>query len=681
MNPHKDQGKEQSTMQTQDITRRAFHGLLAAAGVSAFLPRLGAAKALSAFVHPGILHTSADLERMRRGVLNNLAPIAQGFAKLREHPLSQIDKADRPFSSEIGRNPSVNSAAFDQDANAAYQCALIAAVTGDESYAKVAYGIVAGWSDSLHIVSGADAVLMAGLGPFKFVNAAEILRATGYLNPVQVEACRQMLRRAILPALIDFAPFANGNWDTAAIKTMMAIAVFCDDQVLFERAVLYYLYGDGDGRLDHYIYESGQCQESGRDQQHTQLGLAHMTDACEIAWHQGIDLYGALDNRLLKGFEYTAAYNLGDAVVFCPDLDRTGKYRHLVISPRGALRPIYEQVLAHYHGRQGLPAPAVERAVQMLRPEGAGPGADQTGFGTLLYAGARSEQSGVLALAPPVALRAEASKASIELRWPAVKEAHSYSVERARHDGRFRKLQTKTTERQFRDSSVEVGKQYCYRVTAHRYTLSSAPSRIARIFTGLPAPWKEMRIGNPSVPGSVNYDGSVLTLRSAGLGVLQPADEAYCIYAASPHDRLQARFLPQVASQSAVFGMMHREDASPKASCIALLLSPDAGDIERHGWRLRMLARSEERILQTIATYPLSDPIVQYGRLMRPVWFRLEIRKLNIQASFSRDGNTWILVGEAPIARHGLFALVSSSGLAEVDTEVRFDSILLTSAD
>ena len=41
-----------------------------------------------------------------------------------------------------------------------------------------------------------------------------------------------------------------------------------------------------------------------------------MCEICEMAWGQGDDLYGAQDNRLMKGLEYTARYNLGYDVPF-----------------------------------------------------------------------------------------------------------------------------------------------------------------------------------------------------------------------------------------------------------------------------------------------------------------------------------------------------------------------------
>jgi len=57
-----------------------------------------------------------------------------------------------------------------------------------------------------------------------------------------------------------------------------------------------------------------------------------------------------IDDRLLKGFEYTAKYNLGEDVPFTETVDRTGKYHHTRISDkgRGRLRAVYEQVYNHY---------------------------------------------------------------------------------------------------------------------------------------------------------------------------------------------------------------------------------------------------------------------------------------------------------------------------------------------
>jgi hypothetical protein len=238
-------------------------------------------------------------------------------------------------------------------------------------------------------MDGHDVQLSAGLYGFKFVNAAELIRHTyPAWKADDVGRFERMLRDAVYPPIKEFATFANGNWDAACIETIMAIGVFCDDRAMFDRAVDYYRHGQGNGRLTHYVInDAGQCQESGRDQQHTQLGLGLLADACEIAWNQGVDLYGEADNRLLKGFEYTARYNLGEDVPFVPYVDVTGRYRHRAISTdgRGGLRPIYEMVLNHYEKRRAIPAPFTRRAAEKLRPEGVAHAGDHPGFGTLLF--------------------------------------------------------------------------------------------------------------------------------------------------------------------------------------------------------------------------------------------------------------------------------------------------------
>lgn len=671
------------------VTRREFHRLALGAGAMLAAPgnRTAAAPRPLAFAHPGILYCTADLERMRKAVKTARPPIAQGFEKLRVDPYSQLTYQPHAFAAEIGRNPPVNFSPFDSDANAAYQCALIAAITGDRRYASRARTIVLGWSRSLQRVSGRDAVLMAALGPFKLINAAEMLRAMGDLDGASASESAAMLRRAILPPITDFAPFANGNWDTAAIKTMLAIAVFCDDRALFERALTYALHGDGDGRLTHCIYENGQCQESGRDQQHTQLGLAHLGDACEIAWHQGIDLYGAAENRLLRGFEYTAAYNIGDAVEFKPDVDRTGKYRHQLISPRGPLRPVYEQILAHYHVRRRLPAPAVERAVAKLRPEGAANGADHTGFGTLLYVRDAADAEGGAARAAPAAVYADAREGAIELSWLPSRGPDTFDVERADVGGAMR-IVARASRREldpavFRDIAVTTEQQYSYRVAAHCARRGELVSSAVAIMAGLPREWTLVALGKSSIALGAQFDGQMLTLRAAGSGLMAPEDEG--LFVAVPQDctALTARFVPQTASQFVQFGLSWRSGNAAGAAAIALVVRPESGDRESSGWHIGMMTRNDHGDVSAIAAFPLAAPELSYGRLVGPLWFRLRRDASVVRSAISTDGAAWKKIGEAPSGAAGRMGLIASSGIVfgnnggkdGVDACVRFDSI------
>lgn len=351
----------------------------------------GLATAADVFVHPGALHTRADVERMRLMIEQDAEPWKSGFEKLKSHGASQANwRVQGPFA-DVVRDPkgSRRIAEFDADANAAYQNALMWCLTTNQAHARKAIEILNAWSGTLRSITGHDKELGASLGGFKIVNAAELLRHTGSRwQPKDIAQFERMLREVLYPVIKDFATFANGNWDTGSIKTMLAMGVFLDDRAMFDRAVAYYRHGSGNGCLTNYIInEAGQCQESGRDQQHTQLGIAHLAEAAEIAWHQGVDLYGEADNRLLKGFEYTSKYNLGHDVPFTPYTDLTGKNKARKISDegRGRLRPVFEMVWNHYERRRGIPTPFTRQAAEKIRPEGAMRNADHPGFGTLLF--------------------------------------------------------------------------------------------------------------------------------------------------------------------------------------------------------------------------------------------------------------------------------------------------------
>lgn len=373
------------------VLRVAAVGMSMSGALAAAPPAPTNAAIARAFAHPGLLHTRETLFDIRRRIDAREEPWTAGFAKLRDDPQSKADwKLRGPREVVIrGGGQDRGIAEFDLDANAAYQNALMGWLTGETNHAAKCVAILRAWAATLRRVDGRDRVLGASLGGFKYINAAELMRHSGSgWDAADTAAFERMIRDALLPAIADFAPHANGNWETGCIKTMLAAGVFLDDMALVRRALGHAMEGPGNGRLTHYVVnESGQCQESGRDQHHTQLGLGHLAEACEIAWNQGIDLYGAADRRLLLGFEYTARYNLGEAVPFVEAVDTSGKYRARRISSdgRGELRPIYEMVWNHYENRRGIPAPYTRRAAEKLRPEGVFPKADHPGFGTLLF--------------------------------------------------------------------------------------------------------------------------------------------------------------------------------------------------------------------------------------------------------------------------------------------------------
>jgi hypothetical protein len=550
----------------------------------------------------------------------------------------------------MSRNPTIHSQEFDKDSKAAYQCAVMWCVTKDKSFAQVTIEILNGWAGRLQRITGADAVLCAGLGPFKMINAAELVRYTesGWTENEAVDF-GAMLRRAVLPVIENFAPFANGNWDTAALKTMMAAGIYLDDRALFERALIYYRFGCGDGRLEHYIYPGGQCQESGRDQQHTQLGLAHMGDCCEMAWHQGLDLYGCQENRLLAGFEYTAQYELGEEVPFVADVDQTGKYRHERIAERSPLRAVWEQIYHHYVRRRGLSAPWTERAAAKVRPEGPGFGADHTGFGTLLYSREAgpdtAESAGVGA---PAGLVVRWQEHAMLLDFVPLATGQAVVVSRAEGSGTFRTLDRAVRGSGYRDSSAQVGHRYRYRVG----------TAIADEWAGLPEGWAVRSVGTLTGSAGAGFDGARYRL-VAGSGDAG----AYVVVGRglAGDGVLTARLVPLIASQFLEVGL----GVLGERGMVVLSMSPH-GQAERPGWTVRLGGDG----------VGLEAPTVTYGRLVKAVWLRLERRKGMMKGMISEDGTIWKEVGSVVAPRgHTEWGMVLNSRVEGVTTEVEFDQV------
>ena len=169
---------------------------------------------------------------------------------------------------------------------------------------ETALKIINAYSDKLQRFDGHDA-------PLCTIQAYWLLRGMTLLKDRQTSAWVAMVRRAILPVIDKFeadSPYANGNWGHIVNRCRMAAAIFLEDEVLYQHAIDIYLHANDNGSLPNYVSKTGQCQETGRDQGHAQLGLGAMCEICDMAWEQGDDLWGALDNRLMKGMEYTAKY-------------------------------------------------------------------------------------------------------------------------------------------------------------------------------------------------------------------------------------------------------------------------------------------------------------------------------------------------------------------------------------
>ncbi len=239
---------------------------------------------------------------------------------------------------------------------------------------KEALRIINAYAETLQRIDGHDA-------PLCLIQCYDLVRAMILIS----EKCRvksveflhsTLIKRAILPVINQFeadSPYANGNWGAIVNRCRMACAIYLKDSLLYRKSTDYFLHAWDNGSLPRYIGPTGQCQETGRDQAHVQLGLEALAQTAEMAWEQGDDLWGALDNRLLKGFEYTAKYNLGyDDIPFETWQDCTGLYNNWTepgTMNRGQLWNIYELPYRHYVRRMGLKMPYTEQIVKGRKPK------------------------------------------------------------------------------------------------------------------------------------------------------------------------------------------------------------------------------------------------------------------------------------------------------------------------
>ncbi|MEY9967062.1 hypothetical protein ABIA33_005127 [Streptacidiphilus sp. MAP12-16] len=408
-------------------------GAVALTGGTVALGTGTAAAATGGFAHPGMLHTQADLDRMAAKVKAAAQPWTDGWNRLATNSVSQSTwKANPQATVYRGAGSPENYAAMYYDIHAAYQNALRWRITGDAAHGDAARDILNAWSAKMKTLAGSgDRFIAAGIYGYQFANAAELMR--GY-NGFDLDRFKAMMLTIFYPMSSDFLAKHNGafatnywgSWDLLSVACVLSVGILCDDQAKVDEAVTYFKTGAGNGSIKHLITEIhpgglGQWVEVGRDQGHATLGVGLAGVICEMAWNQGIDLYGYDDNRLLKGIEYVAKWNLGYDVPYTPWTWNygapgvwSGSQTLTAASPdgRGAARPIWEMIYNHYVNRRELAAPYTAATAAKVRPEGGGGnyggasgGFDQLGYGTLTF----TRDKAIATAAKPMSSAASAS--------------------------------------------------------------------------------------------------------------------------------------------------------------------------------------------------------------------------------------------------------------------------------
>jgi len=431
-----------------DFSRRSFLHSLAALTLTACGGRMFASQleamggdVSGAFEHPGLMHTRSGFARMTQK--HTASPWASSWNLLVGNPKVTLSYQSTPVSVIYrGNDVAQNFSRLVNECITMYGMALRWKITDDAAYAAKATSMLNGWTSSLTSIQGRDRALVSGPQGFEIANIAEMLRDYTGFTTDNLIGVKKILRSVFYPISHDLlsnhgnrSPLQiNANWYLFNMSAIMAIGILCDDRSMFDEAVNYFKAGNGNGcvmRAAYYMHPGYLCQwqESGRDQVHTMDGIAAMAAVCEMAWNQGVDLYGFDNNRFLAGAEYSAKANLvatGTSYFTVPYVSyRNGVYTWDKFSPlkQGDATPCWALIYNHYVNRKGLAAPYSAKKALAIQPEGAW---DYVSYGTLAYT-----LDPIPTSAAPTGLSGYLSAGAVVLSWWGGAYATDYTVKRS----------------------------------------------------------------------------------------------------------------------------------------------------------------------------------------------------------------------------------------------------------
>ncbi len=618
----------------------------------------------------------ADLERMKTRVAAADHPWIEGWNLFITDPKAQSTWRD------AARPDTPSRQRAQDDATAMYYNALRWYISGDASYGDCAVRIANAWSGAVNQRPGGDYLSAIPVGSFAL--AAELLRLyPGWLQPDQAKF-KSMLADDWYPKCDEFLRTHGGapdsrywtNWDTCNMLAVLSIGVFCDDRAKYDQAIEYFRNGKGTGSIGHavpFLYPGGlgQWQESGRDQAHAMVGTGQMAEFCQVAWNQGLDLFGYDDNRLLKGAEYTAQYTLWKGVpyTFYNNADNA-RQPYISQNYHGRLDASHFELLYnHYAVRQGLKAPNVKLLAELKRPE---PGnVDIFGYGTLTFTLDAQASPYPASPVPPVPLDLTATPGigRVDLKWSpsGAYSTQGYEVMRAEvAAGPYASIYSVTnwTTPLYTDTGVEAGKTYYYTVAAINQAGRSAASSPV---DATPASGRELPAGwSPAAEGQTLYSGAAngsFTLTAAGTGLGGQSDHSNFASRAIKGDfALTARLIDRRGPVN-LTGLMVRESIDENARMVALTLG------EVGGRQARFRTRSQAG---TGASTQLGNDYTWI-----PAWFRLQRVGDVFTALQSSDGIEWFEAGKSSVALPAtvLVGLAAGSGGAKDIGAVTFDNV------
>lgn len=351
-----------------------------------------ASVALAGFVHPGVIYQKSQLDFVKNKIKAGAQPWATAFAQLKAHRYSSLSYAPKPRAT-------VNCGAYNQpdegcsdekhDFTAALAHALMWVYTGNQAHAIKSRDIMDAWAKVNKAHTNVNAPLQTAWVASIVTRAAEIIRHTSNVWPAaSVKRFENFLKTVHYPLIKKGRTvLSGGNWELAMAEAVVNIGVFTNDKKifdqgvkLFERRLPAYVYMKKDGKLPvtppgHKLkkaklikfwfnqkkFVNGLSQETCRDLDHTEYGLASIVNVAETARIQGVNLYGKHQKRIMAALEFHAKYVRGVAV---PSWLCGGKLKKGIPGKSHT----YEIGYNHYAGRKKLSMPQTKALLAKIRP-------------------------------------------------------------------------------------------------------------------------------------------------------------------------------------------------------------------------------------------------------------------------------------------------------------------------
>jgi hypothetical protein len=224
----------------------------------AFLTQSFGVEAKSRFVHPGISHTQADLDRMKAMVDAKVEPFYTNYQTFANSSLSKSTYTPQNIGITYIRENGMDL----NDFRAAYNNALMWHLTGLSAHAELAIKIINGFSGLTNVSS-------RGTGPLNsskihlLIEAAELMRHYSGWTEADQQAFRDML---VYPGYntkvnrwdtdhsytetsnnitwywncFNFDSGRVGNQELMPERMIMALGIFLDNDTIYDRGLRYY---------------------------------------------------------------------------------------------------------------------------------------------------------------------------------------------------------------------------------------------------------------------------------------------------------------------------------------------------------------------------------------------------------------------------------------------------------